>query len=663
LKHWRFFLPALIISGAVLLASYWVFLVPIFQEPDEDYHADYVFSLYSRGGLIRGKDGPIVACSHPYIAYLLIALNARPIKYSDYVKVSPDYGTVKFYRSIDRNAPDNRVCAAVKTTPYVVAMYPVGYYALAALWLNLVSHISNKLTFLFFAGRFLSVFFFACGLALSYLIMREQKLSYVNSVLILAAIAFFPMATMVGSYIQPDNLCFVLVSLSLLLALRWRNTVLQKDLSAKAGKTNDRIIYLLSVSLAGLLITKLQFICCVGSPILAMILATAWRLQFPAKRVAKILLVLAIPSVIAYLPQLWISWRCHLPTLNILWFPVNTYFKQAFSGGWHVFAHHIWQGLYDEYESIYWLHGATFSSFWGRFGWMNVPLVIISPSFNQALRRIIEFITEMILLLTLASIVKVLACLWCLAKKKKIRHAFYMACSNPVINSYFLFEVFFFLFNAYVYPSCGWQGRHWFTLILPIILSAAFFAPRVIQSTSIRRMFSSCIIIGWLCYSIVGSYYALGCVRQRYYEPDKRSRLDVSKLIPVETKAKCRIEHCDFIDPITNFDTHPNTLMVPRGDFMQIIGWAVDPLAEASASAALIYIDRDKIYQPTFGVDSWQAVERLHNQKYRFSGFSMLMPTKDLSPGWHSLAVKVVSKNGRFLYNTDARLKFLVLAH
>lgn len=96
---------------------------------------------------------------------------------------------------------------------------------------------------------------------------------------------------------------------------------------------------------------------------------------------------------------------------------------------------------------------------------------------------------------------------------------------------------------------------------------------------------------------------------------------------------------------------------------MHVIGWAVDTLADAPASAVLLYIDDSNIYRTTYGLDSWQSVEKLHNRKYRFSGFDTLISTKDLNPGGHSLTMKVVSKNNRFLYNTDVNIRFIVLDH
>jgi hypothetical protein len=676
-RHW---LPVGLILGAMLLATYWVFLVPIFQSPDEDYHADYVFSLYSKGRLIRGTEAPLVGCSHPYVSYLLKATDGQGVKYSYYVKMPKNYGTKDFFASIDRNMPDKLTCQLTATNPFVVSLYPFGYYAMTAIWLGALSHFNSSLSFLLFAGRFLSVLLLGCGLTISYFVMRELKLSSVQSSLVLAVIAFSPMVIMVGSYIQPDNLTFVAVSLCFLLSLRWRNSVLAHcckttPLSAASNVNSQSrvreyhplMLWGLGVALSILFLTKYQFFCCVGTAIVLMIIATAIRLRLTVRKIGLILLILLTPTIIAAIPQLWVSWGCQLPTTDAKhknWIPTSTRFWLEFRHGTLPFASYIWQGLYDEFESLYSIYGTTFSSFWGCFGQsMSAPLVIVSKPINDLLRLMLELFTKIVLLMTLFSLGKIFKSLLHLTSKRYFRQSLYIACSNPLLNSYFLFEIFFFLMNIYVYPRF-WQGRHWFPLILPIVLSAVCFAPRFFSVTRVRRVTFFLIAIPWLVYSVVGSYYAVGTVKERYFNTRTQSPLNQYQWIPVEAHTICEIESCDFIDQVTNFNRHANTLMVPKGDYMQIAGWAVDMMAQAPASDVLFIVDGKKIYnQPAYGLDSWQPVEKWHNSKYRFSGFNTLIPTKDLSPGWHSLSAKVLSGNGQFLYNTDVAIKFIVLDH
>jgi hypothetical protein len=631
----------------MLLASYWVCLVPIFQSPDEDYHFDYVLSLLAKKRLITGSEAPVAATSHPDIFYLMT--EGQALKFTSFAKVPKGYGTVQFFKSIDDHAP--RLNTITHTNPVYLAINPLGYYVLTALWLGLFSQISQKLIFLFFAGRFLSVILLGCGLYLSYLVMKELKLSYLKSLLVLAAISFFPMVTMVGSYYQPDNFTFVVVSISFLLALRWRRTL------------DDRILYLLGLDLGLLLIAKYQFFCCVGAPVLLMIITQSLRLKFSAQRIKKILLVLTVPFVLTGLLQTWVSWGCNVPEIDdrhTHWFPVATEFKQTFATDWQAFIKHIWKALRDEYHSLYWLDGSTFFTFWGRFGWTNVPLVIGSVGFNDAVWKLIDLATKSILLLTFASLLKVVASLLQLVRKRRFLDACTIAFSHPVINSYFLFVIFFFLFHVLTYPSCGWQGRQWVSIILPIFLSAAYFAPRVISSRIIRERLFFFVILSWLCYSLVGSVFAIHCIHKRYYEEEKQPTINFAQLIPIPIKTKARIQHCDYLNEYTTFDRHLNTLMVPQGAYMHTLGWAVDDMAKDAAGGVFLCVDNSKQFRATYGLETVDPVRILHNKNYRFSGFGILLPTQDLALGWHDLTVKVFSKNGPFVYDTDASLRFIV---
>ena len=223
LSKYNSWLPTIVIAAAMALATYWAFLVPIFQSADEDIHADYVFGLYTKGRLLSGSEAPIAAISNPYVAYLLQVTDATALKWKSFVKVSPDYGSLPYFQAIDKHAPDKFGCAQIKSNPIIMAVYPVGYYALTALWLRLISHWSTSLTVLFFAARLFSVFLLGWALTMSYLTMQELKLERWQSILILATIAFFPLVTFVASSIQPDNLSFALLSTSFFLNLRWLN--------------------------------------------------------------------------------------------------------------------------------------------------------------------------------------------------------------------------------------------------------------------------------------------------------------------------------------------------------------------------------------------------------------------------------------------------------
>jgi len=660
-------IPAIIIVCAMMLAGYWMFLVPIFQSPDEDYHADYVFSLYAKGRLIRGVEAPIAAYSHPLIFYLLRVTNGQAVKHHQFMKMSIDYGTKLFFKRLNKDAPDSH--APVHTNPVMMAVYPCGYYVLTALWLSVVSHLNNSLTFLFFAARLFSILLLGCGLIFSHLTMKELGLPRLQSSLILAAIGFFPLVSFVGSYIQPDNLSFAAVNACFYFALRWRNTISKRCARLDFSIANNWMIWLLGMALAILLLSKYHFFCYVGIAIVAMVIARAIRSKISLGNLAKIFAILCIPSVIAAVVQLWISCGCSLPAIDrtcFHWFAVTPEFQRVFHIGGQALIMHIRNALCDQCQSIYSVDGPTFKSFWGDFGWLDTPLVIASIKINDALQMIIELVTRIILFLTLASIGKIIVSLWRIMRRGRFACACYIACSNPVINSYFLFVLFMFLFNVIVYPSFQGQGRHWFPLILPILLAAASFAPRIFPSRAIRRQMFLLIVGGWLFYSLIGNYFALGCIEKRYYARDNKAVIDVRQLQPTSIGASYFISNLDYTDPYPTFERHPRhaaySIAVPSGKdvCIDIEGWAIDFPASSLASAVLLFVDHDKIYQAMYGLENYEAVQELHDPKYRFSGFGALIPTKGLSPGEHSLSIKVVSKDGLALYNTDRDIQIAI---
>jgi len=64
---------AIVILLAGGLSTVWVFLVPIFQAPDEPAHFDYAASIYTAHRLITLNDGSPDWIVNPYTKYLMRA--------------------------------------------------------------------------------------------------------------------------------------------------------------------------------------------------------------------------------------------------------------------------------------------------------------------------------------------------------------------------------------------------------------------------------------------------------------------------------------------------------------------------------------------------------------------------------------------------------------
>ncbi len=328
-------------------------------------------------------------------------------------------------------------------------------------------------------------------------------------------------------------------------------------------------------------------------------------------------------------------------------------------------ATHIANTLMGAYQSLFCADGHAFTYFWGEFGYGEVLLVIGSPEVNTALRLAIEVVTKIIILLTLASLVKVLISLVHLVRKGRWRWASYIAFSNPVMNSYFLFVLIILLVYVMYFPSYRGQGRQWFPLIFPLFVNAAIFAPRVFASRVARRLAFYLITIGWLCYSLIGCYSAFGCVYREYYVRRYQPVFNIQELKPVTIDKVCLLEvtwleylgRCAMLDryPLHGFDF----LEVPPGKDIWI-QWGVDLPAQAAASAVFIFVDDTKMYQATYGLPSPEVAPILNSDKYGSCGFGAIIPTNGLSKGKHFLTFKLVSGDGHLLYNTKIKVQIIV---
>src|SRR5207248_1084608 len=117
-----------------------VFLVPIFQSPDEDTHLDFALLIYEHGGLLVARQLPPTpdpyCCHHPYILYLRVRTNMRPVVNGDASGMPAGYGSPAFYEALDRDAPPRE--RDYEQGPFLQGLYPFGYYAMLAGWLHLV---------------------------------------------------------------------------------------------------------------------------------------------------------------------------------------------------------------------------------------------------------------------------------------------------------------------------------------------------------------------------------------------------------------------------------------------------------------------------------------------------------------------------------------------
>ncbi len=481
-------LLAAIVLGASALAIRWVFLVPIYQSPDEPQHFDYAISLRDHGRFFRALpfDGSH-RFAHPWAKYLLDSASTESIMFNAEAKVPPGYGTRAYYRALDRHAPQGKNIQVTKA-PALAIVYPYGYYLTLAGWLKIVGLFSQRVTVTFFAARIFSVVLLACSLVLSYLAARELRIGRLTALVATAIVGFFPMTTFVASYVQPDNLAFALVSLGFYLVLRS---------ARRGGPWSD--LTLLGLTWGWLLVTKPHFFVCL---VAASIPLLASRVRLRRWPLAVLLLAWS------WLP-LWsiFAWITHgIPSF----YSAPTPLPDLILG----LSDRIQKAMNDYFR------GSTHISFWGYFGWLDTPLELAAPvQFGVALRFLVMAGTWLILGLTLVQLEKISSRLVRAATRGHWKAATRALVSNPVMNMYFLF--FGLMLYAYVRMDnrFGAQGRNWIPVMFPIMLTAIRFAPRALTLRKTQTIASTILAGALIAYVSVGSVYGLRAIKKRYYLP------------------------------------------------------------------------------------------------------------------------------------------------
>jgi len=508
---------AAILLSATGLASVWVFVVPIYQAPDEPMNLDYALAIWEHGGLfcVHGATYDALPVTvHPYTEYLKRGTEADEISFRWWRKVAPNYGTWDYYLALERAAP-SRTGLRIDAPNRSFAAYPFGYYGLLALWIMCLSIVGDGPVFLFFAARFLSVILLGCSLFLVSGTLGKLRLPRRFALMLTAAIGLFPLTSFVASGILMDNLTFFLVSLCFYLVLRAREQQIQLSIAVGLGLT-----------LGALLVTKPHFYLCVLIPISLMLMVEAYKTRFPWRRRLLLAGWLLVPSLVAGAVYLATTWG----TTN-LFAPPAEHKEVALVHTLHWF----------QVACLDYFAGLTHDSFWGTFGWIDTPLIIWGRKTTVVIRWVIQAATWILLALTLVRLEQVTSRLIRLTRRGRTFTAVRIALSNPLINSYFLFTLMMFVLYIHTENRFGAQGRQWWPLLLPIFLTGIVYAPKALTLRRARVILSTSLLMGLLCYCALGSIFALRTIERRYYPNDRAAHelsvfpgLAAERAIPLE---------------------------------------------------------------------------------------------------------------------------------
>jgi 4-amino-4-deoxy-L-arabinose transferase-like glycosyltransferase len=322
---------------------------------------------------------------------------------------------------------------------------------------------------------------------------------------LIGIVGFFPMTTFVSSYIQPDNLTFTLVALSTFCALRLR-------------RATDHIglLAILGLALGVLLVTKWHiYLCLAPWLVAAAIMARRHRARLRGTLVA---MLLALPSLALGIVQLWVSWgapiRSYTATGSAR--PIFGPLVSALHGGPLSLIAYSGRELASAFADFF-IYGQVTSSFWGRFGYDDTPLVFGPPKVDALVQLLRLTLVLVVLALFLSSRRRIGVRLIAVARRGRRSTALRLAMSDPLLNASLTFTVF--MFGLYIATDnlVAAQGRNWLPFLLPLFLVPLRYAPRAFRVRGARRLMSRGLAVGLAVYCLGGGVFAVQAVHDRYY--------------------------------------------------------------------------------------------------------------------------------------------------
>jgi hypothetical protein len=582
----------------------------------------------------------------PYTKYLIHASDFDRIVWRTSMHVAPDYGTPAYFARIDAAAPNVRSYESPKgRISYITALYPFAFYALEGLWMRVVSLVSGSLTTVFFSARMLCVVLMTIGLYFNYRTAINLGIPRWTSVALTAAIGFFPLTSFVASYVQPDNLSYVLVSAALFLTTNLR------------GRARLSIVAALGVVLGLLAVTKVQFFLSAALPIALFVAVRLTTLASTLRQRALLLALLIVPSVALRAVQHWMVDRAGgglaatVPTtLNV------DYFRNVMSGGWEsalgYAASETLRALTD-----FFITGGSAATFWQTVGWVDTPIVIVNPSVELSLRVAIGLLGIVVLVAVCIGAARNALALFAAAWRGYARSALRIATADPVFNSYACFVALMIALYVLSNNVFGAEGRHWYPYIFPTMLCFVWYAPRALSKRHLRV--SAALACVLLSYSLVAAGYALADINGRYYGPQTARYVTA---MPVASRVSTQPDGIFW--PILSAEYHvadgsPQFVYV-RGSRVLADGSALMLGLKAVPSTVAVVLDNRTALPVLTNQYLYPIAEATHSLAAGYSGFYAPIATTDLSEGPHTVsAYALIPNRQRYAIISPPRLFFI----
>lgn len=598
------FVAATIILCATILCCFWAIRVPVFQEPDEVAHADASFAFFDIGRPFIVPGAIVGGTVMPETRFLIDAIGYRKLRYDKHATVPKGYGTRSYFHDIDQRAPavTSAKPAAGSRLPYALALYPSPYYFLVgtAMRVGWVT-FGHSLSAAFFAGRILNVAMLSTTLVLTYLLLVELRFSPAQRLMLLAAIAFFPMSIWMGAYVQPDNQSALFLVATLLAAV--------------ALLKRPRSLWLLvafAAAATALGVTKLQY-----AVVAIAAIAVASRHAFDREPLATRLRIvgvgMVIPTIAAFLGR-------YLSPFGSLGTPPSgmVYAHLGLLETVQTAAADLFHGIADAL-----LGGDTFATFWFHFG------VRSGNAFSGTFRGVAEFVLVFATLLTFAA--------WGVRQYHLVQRLRQVAArygqarairfigSDPSLNMYVLLSGLLFAIYAFTGGYLTLQGRYWYPILVPmVVLSVRSFGGAVPRKHA--RTATTIVCSLWLCYSALASPGASIAMERDFY--------DNRYVVP-----KYELGEVESVSVDGKSSSNLSDIRVESGHILSVRGAALDTSVGLPASDVRYKIDGGDEQRARTNIPDRTLWIVFNDEQLRNGGFDFDVVTEHLAPGPHELSI------------------------
>lgn len=407
-KFWVIFLLIITLTKGL----FWVFVVPIFQAPDEPQHYSYVQYLAEKRSLPYIKELKFQPSER--LAQQMKILETEQIAHNPHIQHS-------YYRQAADFHPHQLLqhAATLDPTPgeynYVHNYGPLYYLVNLPLYFLFEPDLVKQV----YAMRILSLLMSCVTVILAFLIVR--KLPHLGDHFALPAalfISFLPQFSFVAGSINNDNLIILWFTIFFYLAVNW----LDKTLDLK------KILTLAAFALLAFL-TKTQGV--------FLLIMTAAYILWRSRRS----LYLLVATVLGLALALIVFIQEFVKKFVGQWDTVQTYFNE------HSF---LWLIQTITFTRLF----RTYKSFVGRFGWLDT----LMPEWAYVLFFVV----------LMAGFIGLIFFIYQYARKKQVLKVllFFVASIVLVDLSYtLLFARNAVLMEYYNFPT---QGRYYFVVLLPL---------------------------------------------------------------------------------------------------------------------------------------------------------------------------------------------------